>query len=234
MKTFLWIGGVLGVAFIMFLLFAPTTEEAALNSTPTVGDLQSSSIKQDDIDLSAKPPLYIGDVNASVTLVEYGDFKCPSCNSFHHRAGSQIRDEYVNNGKVKIEFRNYPYLGPDSGRAARGAYCANEQGKFAEYHDNVYNYLWDNYYNVGDLAAESRDILTLELLEKIMDGTVGDPAGFRDCLESTTFNKSVDTDLGLANGDGVSGTPSFTVQGRKITGPSNFNTFKTLFDIELR
>lgn len=233
MKATYWIFGVLGGIFILFLLFAPTTKEAAINSTPKANELQNS-ILESDIDLSAKPPLYIGDPDAPATLVEYGDFKCPSCNSFHHNAGAELRKEYVEDGRLKIEFRNFPFIGPDSGRAARGTYCANDQDKFAEFHDLVYNYMWDNYYGSGDYSSEFTDILTLDVIQEIMAGVISDISSFRECLESTTFNGSVDTDLGLATGDGITGTPGFVVGGRRVTGPSNFNTFKTLIDIQLK
>ncbi len=233
MKTVMIVGGIVGFLFIAFLLFAPTTEEAARNS-PQVNEFDTSTVQEDDIDLAAKPQLFIGDPDAPATFVEYGDFKCPACNQFHRGAGKQLRDEYVADGRLKIEFRNFPFIGPDSGRAARGTYCANDQGVFTEYHDRVYDYMWDNYYAAGDFASEFTDELTVDVIASIMDGVVSDSATFRDCLESTTFNASVTSDITLGRGAGISGTPGFTVAGQRITGPSNFNTFKTLVDIQLQ
>ncbi len=220
----------------MFLLLAPTTEEAALSSTPTAtaSSPLTKSVSVDDIDLSAKPPLYIGNKDAKITLVEYGDFKCPSCNRFMRQAGAQIRSSFIDQGDVKIEFRNFPVIGPDSGRAARGAYCANAQDNFAIYHDKTYEYIWDNFYGVGNLSAEFEDVLSEDVLVEIVTGVVDDTELFRACLRSTEFDDSVDTDLSLAKGDGITGIPGFIIGGRKILGPQSFNTFKTLIDIELR
>jgi protein-disulfide isomerase len=226
-------GTVLGGLFVLFLLTAPTTNEANQSNIPTADRLQDRSSTEENADFDNKPKLIIGDPDAPVTLVEYGDFKCPSCNQFHHQAGAQLREEYISTGLANIEFRNYPFIGPDSGRAARGAYCANDQGIFTEYHDNVYNYLWDNFYTQDNLAAEFEDVLSLEVLQELIVGDIQDPALFQSCMSSIDYNRFIDADLLLGADEGITGTPGFSVAGRKIIGPSNFNTFKTLLDIEL-
>jgi len=224
---------VLGSLFVLFLLTAPTSQDTNTSNVPTVNNLDDRPSIEENADFDNKPSLIIGDPSAPVTLVEYGDFKCPACNQFHHQAGAQIREEYIKDGRVNIEFRNYPFIGPDSGIAARGTYCANDQGVFTEYHDKVYEYLWDTYYTQDDLQAEFRDILTLNRLQELMASDLSDPALFEECLSTTDYNRFIDADLLLGADEGVAGTPGFTINGRNINGPSNFNTFKTLFDIEL-
>lgn len=82
----------------------------------------------------------LGKDDAPVTIVEFADFQCPFCERFYNNVKKGIEDEYVKTGKVKFYFRNYAFLGPESITAAQGAYCANEQGKFWQYH----NFLFEN------------------------------------------------------------------------------------------
>src|SRR6056297_3006703 len=163
---------------LLFFLTAPSTQETTFNDTSSAPRLDETDKIQENADFENRPELIIGDHSAPVTLVEYGDFKCPACNQFHHTVGAQLRDEYVDSGQLKIEFRNYPFLGPDSGRAARGSYCANDQGVFTAYHDNIYEYIWENYYTQGDLGAEFEDILTDEKIQEIMQNDISNPALF--------------------------------------------------------
>ncbi len=234
MKVLLWSVVILGGLLILFLVTAPEAKNNSPGDTPTAKDLSDIESIEIDADSENKPKLIIGDPDAKVTLVEYGDFKCPSCNSFKRNAGEQIRKTYIDGNQVNIEFRNFPFIGPDSGRAARGAYCANDQSVFAEYHDLVYDFMWDNFYEQGQLSVEIEDVLTSDQLVEIMTDTISDTKKFKDCLESSVYNKFIDADLLLGVEDDISGTPAFTIGGHVITGPQNFNTFKTLIDIQLQ
>lgn len=181
-----------------------------------------------------KTDLIIGKADAKVTLTEFGDFKCPSCNQFHHQAGKQLRLDYIDQGKLKIVFRGMTFIGPDSKQAAVGAYCANDQKKFTEYHDAVYNYMWDNYYNKGDYGAEAKVILSKDKLAEFGD-TIGlEPASFASCLKSNNHDKDVNADADLASSVRVNGTPTFVINNQKISGPQPYSVFKQLVDIQLR
>ncbi len=219
--------------FLLFLFTAPTEVRT---DTATIAPTEVTQDKTiiENADIENKPKLLIGSPEAKVTIVEYADFKCPSCNSFHHQAGAQLREQYIDDGIVNIEFRNYPFIGPDSGRTARGSYCANDQGVFTQYHDKLYNYLWDNHYNVGDLPAEFRDIFTSEKIVEIIGSDLEDVVLFESCIAATDYNRYIDADLLLGAEDEVTGTPGFVIGDQKITGPTNFTTFKTLIDIQLK
>ncbi|MEK9176647.1 MAG: thioredoxin domain-containing protein [Patescibacteria group bacterium] len=103
----------------------PTTPLPSI--TPTTADISKSSFP------------VMGDANALVTVVEFADFQCPFCEQWFKDIESNLIKDYVKTGKVKFIFQNYAFLGPDSITAAEGSYCANEQGKFWEYHDFLYN-----------------------------------------------------------------------------------------------
>ena len=83
----------------------------------------------------------LGDHDAPITLVEFGDYQCHFCNVFFHSTEGAILEEYVDTGKVKMIFKDYNIIGPDSINASHGAHCAGDQGLFWEYHDVLYSKL---------------------------------------------------------------------------------------------
>jgi protein-disulfide isomerase len=99
--------------------------------TPKAGDPTPPAIDASDV--------ILGDPNAPVTVIEYGDYQCPFCARFYTDIEPLIRDQYIKTGKVKMVFRNYPFLGPESTAAAEAAECAKDQGKYWEFHDALYS-----------------------------------------------------------------------------------------------
>lgn len=81
-----------------------------------------------------------GNQNAPVTLVEFSDYQCPFCARFFNGAEAQIRKEYVDTGKVKIYFRDFPLtqIHPGAQKGSEAARCAGDQGKYWEYHDLIF------------------------------------------------------------------------------------------------
>lgn len=234
MKKSIFVGaGVVLVTAIAYYFLAHKGYSPPIVSQ-TKGDTMGNSQNERPKVSGKKIELIIGQPSAPATIIEYGDFKCPSCNYFLHTTEQQLRQDYINSGKLKIIFRAYPYLGPDSGRALIGAYCANEQDKFAEYHDAIYNYMWDTYYAKGDIKREIEDILTEKLLSQKAAVEGIDQDKFTKCLNSAEQNRNIDNDLILAADDEIQGTPSFKVNGQKIVGPQPYSVFKTLVDIQLR
>ena len=94
----------------------------------------------------------LGDPDAPVTIIEYGDFQCPFCARFHEQVSPRLREEYIKTGKARMVFRNFQFLGPESVAAAEAAECAKDQGKFWTYHDAIYDEeLRDGQENNGNL-----------------------------------------------------------------------------------
>lgn len=177
--------------------------------------------------------LLIGQAYAPVTLIEYIDYKCPNCIKQHRGIGDKLKSEYIATGKVKLLIRAYPLIGPDSGRALRGAYCVNLQNKFGQYHDLLFNYVWDNYYSKGNLAAEIEDVLTTSVLSSIAALAGAETSQFESCVEDTAQNSNIDADLLLAADDGVQGTPTYILDGKKLVGPQPYEVLKALLDSKL-
>lgn len=124
-------------------------------------------------------------------------------------------------------------IGPDSERAAVGAYCAHDQGKFTEYHDAVFNYMWENHYKSRDYSAEFEDVLTTGVLTDIATKNGLEALSFTGCLNSESKVASVSKNQSLANQAGVRGTPTFSINGQLVVGPQPTNTFKKLIETQL-
>jgi protein-disulfide isomerase len=169
------------------------------------------------------PALIIGDPNAKVTLVEYGDFHCSSCGEFFQRVEPQIRKNYVNGGKVRIEYRVYPWVSADSVRAGVAAYCAGDQGKFAPFHDELYR----------SQGAEDAMVFIPDRLKK-MAGQLGlDAAAFNACYDSGRYAAKVNNGVAEAQAMGVTATPTFFIGGKRVVGAQSYATFKVLIDAQL-
>lgn len=202
-------------------------------SVPHNTDLSSTN-NQTPVASEKQTKLFIGNPDSKARIIEYADFKCKSCNQFHRDTGAQIREEYIQTNQAAMEFRTLPFIGPDSYRAAEGAYCANDQQAFLAYHDAVFEYMWDNYFAKGNTAAEFEDILTVDVLTAIAKDIGIDDVMFRGCLNDHTFDAAVKTDLKASEEAVVTGTPTIEISGQTVTGTQPYNIYKTLIDIQLR
>lgn len=159
----------------------------------------------------------LGDVNAPVTVIEYSDYECPFCKKFTLESLPSIKEEYVNTGKVKFIFKDFPLeIHKNSRSAAVAAHCAGEQGKYFEYHDilfeNSKNHSIDNYI----LWANEIGLAT-ELFKKCMD----DP---KDIVEMSIVD---------AKASGVKGTPTFFINDNILVGAQPYAAFKQMIESEL-
>lgn len=151
----------------------------------------------------------LGDSNAKVTIVEFGDLRCPFCKQFFTDSESQLKKEYVDTGKVKFAFRSYAFLGAASTMAANAAECANEQGKFWEFHD----YLYQN-----QPAESDTSMYTVDNLSQIAGNLGMDSNQFQSCLSSNKYAKDLADDMTAASKAQVDGTPTFFINGYRVVG----------------
>ena len=82
----------------------------------------------------------LGDPNAPITMIIFGDYQCPFCGQAFRTSEAQVREEYVDTGKVKMVYRDFPItnIHPAAVPAAEAAQCAGSQGKYWEYHDALF------------------------------------------------------------------------------------------------
>src|SRR3989344_6619341 len=97
---------------------------------PTVLNEEVLKLTSDDV--------VLGDPDAPVTLIEYSDFQCPFCGRFFSQTENLIKENYIQTGKAKFVYRHFAFLGPESVAAAEAVECAKDQGKFWEYHDQLF------------------------------------------------------------------------------------------------
>jgi protein-disulfide isomerase len=159
-----------------------------------------------------------GNKNAKVTIVEFADFRCPFCEQFYTNTEPQIIKDYVDTGKVQFYFRQYAFLGPASVVAADAAECANDQGKFWDFHD----YLYKNQPAETDTTMYNTDTLTQAAVSLGMDGNT-----FKSCLDNKTDDAKASQDMADGQKAGVSGTPTFFINGVSLVGAQPYSAFHT-------
>jgi protein-disulfide isomerase len=194
---------------------AAPSKEGAQPNTPTPGAKVKVSVGHFPVKGNAK---------AKVTIIAFADFRCPFCEQFFTQTEPQIFKDYVETGKVKYAFRNFAFLGPASTTAAEAAECANDQGKFWDY----YNYLYKNQPDESDTTMYNTNTLTQEAITLGMNGDT-----FRSCLDGKKNEAKASADLAGGQKAGVSGTPTFFVNGIALVGAQPYEAFKTLIDQEL-
>jgi protein-disulfide isomerase len=158
---------------------------------------------------------FLGPEDAPVTIVEFSDFRCPYCKRFHDDTLNAILDEYGDD--VRFVYRDFPVVGGE--QAALAAECANAQDGYWDYHDALY---------IDPQALNSVDDF-VELAEA--QGLDADE--FRTCLESEEYHDEIMNDYNDALSYGVTGTPTFFVNGRRIVGAQPFSVFQSAIDEEL-
>jgi protein-disulfide isomerase len=148
------------------------------------------------VSVGASP--YQGKANATITLIEYSDYQCPYCARHYRDSMPTLVEEYIDTGKLKYVMRENPLMSihPNAMNASMAALCANDQGKYWEMHNIMFD-------NQRELSVDNL---------KVYAGDIGlDTAGFNDCLDSKKYRKQVNGDLASGAKLGVRGTPAFAL-----------------------
>lgn len=171
--------------------------------------------------MSTDDDAILGNPNAPVTMIIFGDYQCPYCQKAFNESEAKIRTEYVDTGKVKMVFRDFPLdsIHSSARPAAEAAQCALPQGKYWEYHDALYKYQ-------GELSGINYTKLAGEL------GL--DTKSFNTCLDSKTYANEVQKDQDAGTALGVTGTPANFVNGKLIAGAYPYATFKAVIEEALK
>lgn len=164
-----------------------------------------------------------GLASAPVTIVEYSDFQCPFCAAFARTTGRLIDRDYIVTGKVSLEYRHFPFLGDESVRAAEAAECANDQGKFWEYHDMLFS----------NQSGENRGAFRDDKLKGFATEVGLDRAAFDACLDGHKYRSEVLGQRSEGTQLGVSSTPYFMINGTVILGNQPYEKFQEVIEEEL-
>ncbi|MDX1617053.1 MAG: thioredoxin domain-containing protein [Candidatus Promineifilaceae bacterium] len=159
----------------------------------------------------------LGAADAPVTIVEFGDFGCPSCRAWHN-AGVKDQLMATYGDQVSFVFRHFPVITSRSPRAAEATQCASEQGQFWAYHD----YLYESAPHLALSDDELRDYAT----------SIGvDTEEFEQCLEEGRYRSYVSRDQQAALSSGARGTPTFFINGQQVG--FSFEAMATVIEQEL-
>ena len=216
------------VIIIVFLSFdnISSQTELTIEPSPTIQQVGPPKITEDTFLANGSPVL--GNANAPITLVEFGDYQCHFCNVFFHSTEGDILKKYVETGKVKIIFKDYNIIGPDSVNASHGAHCAKEQGLFWEYHDILYS----------NWAGENNGWASSENLALFAQEIGLDIDAWSECMSDGKHSQIIVDSNEDARSLELSGTPAFFVIGpdgktTKLFGAQPFETFERIFQEEL-
>ncbi len=170
----------------------------------------------------------LGDPNAPVKIVEFSDFQCPFCARFWEQTEPRIIADYVATGKVYFEYRSMGNFVSDninrsvgtnnteSQDAIHAAYCAGDQNRFWEYHSILFaNHTGEN---VGDYSSRRLTAYA---------ETLGlDMAAFNSCMDSNKYLDRVTQDGVDGRAAGITGTPSFLINGKLVVGAQPYEVFQ--------
>jgi protein-disulfide isomerase len=166
----------------------------------------------------------MGNINAPITIVEWGDYQCTFCYKFHQNTLNIINEDFIKTGKVKIIFKDFPLNGVDSKLAAEASYCAQDQEKYWKYHDELFK----------NWGGERTGWITRESLDKFAETVDLDLKKFNKCLDDHKYENKVDLLYEFGKEIGIDATPSFLVFNDqkmiKIRGNQPLEVFLKTFD----
>lgn len=212
-----------------------STQQAALQQAAAVAPVDSAAPGQppappaDIADVSLKDAAYIGQAQAPVVMAYWFDYQCPYCKQEEETIFPQLIKDYVDTGKLKIVFKDFAFLGPDSDVASRAARAvwAVAPDKFREWHKAMFDH--QDQENAG--WGNEDDIMALT-------GTIAgiDVAKVKDLMTSkaSDFDAAMQADANEGYSMGVGGTPSFLVGKQMMVGAQPYERLKAAIDAELK
>ena len=222
-KTSTFILGALVVILIFMMLSnknTPVTGNViAENTQPSGGNTAPSTVSA-----SADDDAVLGDKKAKVTIIEFSDYQCPFCGRFFSQTLPQIKSQYVDTGKIKMVFRDFPLSFHENALpAAIAAECVKEKGGDAAY------------WKMHDKLFENQQVLSKDNL-KAYAKELGYDIG--TCLDSEKFKSEIQKDMSDGQKAGCQGTPCFVIMGSDgkgtvVSGAQPFDAFKQVIDTKL-
>ena len=173
---------------------------------------------------NGSPPL--GSESAPVTIVEFGDYQCEACYHWFHNTRSTLIDNYIETGKAKLIFVDLPFLGRDSPIAAQASYCAEDQGKYWEYHTILYTF------QDGPPDSGWADRDRLNSFAFSLDMNIDE---FNECMDSSKYKKRVKVNYDEAVKNGANSTPTFIIISQdgaieKFAGAQPYPVFASMIE----
>jgi protein-disulfide isomerase len=215
-------------------------ETTKIELNDSIKKLESKILKNQQGSLPDTKPIKVsidddpikGSNDAPITVVEFSDFQCPFCSRFHIQTFPLILKEYVDTGKVKFVYRDFPIQSshPNAIPAAAASECAHEQNNYWEYHNALFERqtVWNNLEISDSINTFKKFAIELGLNED----------QFNSCLDSGKYIEEINKDLKDGTNYGITGTPGFLIGNEKngfvkLTGAQPFEAFKRIIDSQL-
>jgi protein-disulfide isomerase len=197
---------------------ATENQEAAGAANPTSPpeppDLRSQQ-GQIRLEVSADDDAVLGPEDAPITIIEFSDYRCPFCKRWHNETLGPLFARYE--GQIRLIYRDFPVVG--GFQAALAAECAGDQGDYYAYHDLLFSDQFEELNTEAFVAfAEQLDLDADQLLT---------------CVEEGSFAEEVEADARYAASLGVTGTPTFFINGIPLVGAQPIEAFTQIIDSEL-
>ena len=162
----------------------------------------------------------LGNPNAEITIVEFGDYQCTFCYKFHDETMDKINQKYIKTANVNFIYKDFPLNGEQSILASEASYCAQKQNKFWEYHDMLYN----------NWGGENTGWITENVLQGFARDMGLNMDEFSQCLENSEYRQKVLDNEQFAREIGINATPSFLIfndsELYRIIGAQPFDKFE--------
>ncbi len=166
----------------------------------------------------------LGNPDAKISIVEFGDYQCTFCYKFHDQTMKIILEQYVMDGEVNFVYKDFPLNGAPSIMASEASYCAQEQGKFWEYHDLIYEN-WE---------GENTGWLTRNALDRFAEEVKLNQSEFNSCMNDSKYRQKVLEIEQFAREIDVDATPSFIIfddtNAYRIIGAQPFEKFEQVLN----
>ena len=194
-------------------------------TNPSIDNPTPSAVKVSEDD----DPV-LGKKDAPVTIIEFSDYQCPFCRKFWQDTLPSIKKDYIDTGKVKLVYRDFPLsFHPMAIPSAQAANCARETGGDSAYfkmHDKIF--AEQNKLDGGSVSSTVQ--FTNEDIKKWAK-EIGYDIG--SCIDSVKYKDEIQKDIADGGSGGVSGTPAFFVNGQLVSGAQPYSAFKQIIDAEL-
>lgn len=226
-------GGIIKVGTGTVGTAAPTQQAAAPQAAPQAPTGGAPEPAQSGkVTVSASDPV-LGSKDAKVTMVEFSDYECPFCKRHFDQVYPQLKKDYIDTGKVKLVFRNYPlpFHDPMATFEAKAALCAREQGgdsTYFKFHDAIFT-----------KTTSNGNGLTKDQVYQFATDIGLNQANLKSCADSDKYDAQIKKDITDGGAAGVSGTPSFIVgksnsqgniDGKLVVGAQPYESFKSAID----
>ena len=165
-----------------------------------------------------------GSASAPVWVIEVSDFQCPYCRQFHDQSYAELKRAYVDSGKVRLAYVNFPLsMHHNAFAASESAMCAAAQNKFWEMHDA----LFDTQKSWEGLASPQKMFDSLAVAQGV------DLPAFQRCVSGHLTKPMIEADIDRATKQGVESTPTFLIGGMMVTGAQPVANFRRAIDSAL-